>query len=240
MQILRELFNDIITSTLKTRAVAMSVFIKKRFKSSAIHNFSYNKLHEITGLHAETCKKYVKALKNLGLVEFVGNNKDILLFKTLHSRHERKNIKIDEIVGHTVKTIFYSLLAIFNVEIVRHKDFAKQVIAESTNGFNGIKKASRKAWYYGYKGKEFMDNGISFKTIANKLNCGIQKAQNIIKFAVEYCFLNKHHHAEQTNDIDAIRRFYNNPEDYTFATRHNLYIIKANSYTLGCRYTTDS
>lgn len=236
MNILRTTYYNIITVPLLARAVAMSLFVKKHIRSSAVNNFSYNKLHILTGLHINTCKAYVKALRKHGLAEFVGKGNSTLVFKRLHSRHGRKNVDIGEIVGDSVKEIAYQLYAIFNVEIVKHKEFAKHIIATAVNGYKHVKTAKRKARKYGY-GREFIENGLALKTIAKKLKCGLQKAQNIIKFCVKYGFLNKHHNIEQIYDQQAQLRYACFPDEYTFATKNNLYIVKANSYTLGNRYT---
>lgn len=214
----------------------MSLFVKRNIKSSAIPDFSYNKLHQLTRLHVNTCKRYLRVLLNMGLAEFVGKGNRTLVFKRISSRHERKNVSLGAIVGDTVKQIEYSLLAIFNVEIIKHKEFAKQVIATATNGHHKVKEAKRKARDCGY-GREFIDRGLSLKTIAKKLKCGLQKAQNIIKFCVKFGFLIKHRNFDQIYDPMARTVFCLFPNKYTFATKNNLYIIKANTYTLGSRYS---
>lgn len=217
----------------------MSLLVKSRIKSSAINNFSYNKLHIITGLHPYTCKRYVDILIGLKLAEFVGKDNITFVFRRLHSRHKKLNIDLGEITGKTIMDFAYHLYAIFNVEITKHKLFAKHIIATSTNGYKNVKEAKRKARKYGY-GREFIDNGISFKTIAKKLKCGLQKAQRIIKFCVKFGFLNLHHNIIQIHDKFAQSRFYFYPDNYTFATKHNLYIVKANTYSLGNRYSNES
>lgn len=238
MHIRRLTYYDIIIDPFKTRAVAMALFVKKRIRHSAINQFSYNKLHIITGLHSDTCKRYVAILIELGLAEFVGNGNNTLVFKRLHSRHDRLNVDLGDIDGKTIMDYAYHLYAIFNVEIAKHKLYAKHIIATSTDGHEGVREAKRKARKYGY-GREFIDNGISFKTIAKRLKCGLQKAQKIIKFCVKFGFLYVQHHVTQIYDKFAQSRFYYYPDDYTFATKHNLYIVKANTYSLGSRYSED-
>lgn len=238
MNIRRKIFYDIITDSLKTRAVAMSLFVKKRIKSSAVNNFSYNKLHSLTGLHAKTCQKYVGALLDMGLARFEGKDGNTLIFCSLQSRHDKNNIKLKEIIDNEVKTVAYQLLATFNAEIAKHKNYAKHIIATATDGHKHVKAAKRKARKYGY-GRVFKEYGLSFKGIARRLKCGIQKAQHVIKFCIEYGFLVKHKNYEQIYDQQAQLRFKLFPWKYTFATKNNLYIIKANIYTLGCRYDGD-
>ena len=236
MYIRRTTYYDIITDSILTRAVAMSLFVKTRIKSSAVNNFSYNKLHKITGLHQNTCKRYVDILIGLNLAEFVGKNNNTLVFRKLHSRHQKHNIDLGDIDGKTIMDFAYHLYAIFNVEITKHKLFAKHIIATSTDGYKHVKEAKRKARKYGY-GRDFIENGLSYKTIAKRLKCGIQKAQRIIKFCVDYGFLNIHHNITRIYDEFAQSRLYFYPNDYTYATTHFLYIVKANSYSLGSRYS---
>lgn len=213
----------------------MSLFVKKRICSSAINRYSDNRLHKITGLHANTCKKYIDILTELGLVEFIGRDGKTLVFKKLSSRHQRKNVDLGDIDGQSVMNIAYHLYAIFNVEIIKHKLFAKHTIETAKDGFRNIKAAKRKARKYGY-GREFIDNGLSFKTIAKKLKCGLQKAQNIIKFCCNKLFLIKHKHVTQIYDRYAQTTILFCPDEYTFATKEYLYIVNANSYELGSRY----
>lgn len=213
----------------------MSLFVKQRIKSSAVNNFSYNKLHKLTGLHINTCKRYVRILLNLGLARFDGNGNNTLVFCTLQSRHKNKNIDLKELVSDKISKIAYQLLAIFNVEIIQRKNWAKHIIATATNGFKHIKDAKRKVRKYGY-GREFIDYGLSLNKIAQKLKCGLQKAQNIIKFGIKYGFIVKHKNVIQIYNKAAKYIFSLFPHQYTFATENNLYIIQANSYSLGSRY----
>ena len=45
-----------------TKALALAIFVKNRIKSSTIQDFSYNKLHLLTGLHINTLKKRLDVL----------------------------------------------------------------------------------------------------------------------------------------------------------------------------------
>lgn len=215
----------------------MLVYLKRIFKASAIAKFSYNKLHLITGLHANTCRKYIHVLMQLGLAEFVGKDNRTLVLRRISSRHQSKNIYIGNVIGDTIKNIELSLLSLFNVEIVRHKLYAKQVIANANgecNDVNKIRQAKRKARDCSY-GREFVDNGLSLKSIAKRLKCGLQKAQNIIKFAIKHSYLNKQRNFKSFYDPMAQLVYALFPNKYTFATKNNLYIIEANTYTLGER-----
>ena len=51
-----------------TRAFALLLWVKSKFVSSTIVDFSYNRLHILTGLHINTIRKRIKTLKSLNLV----------------------------------------------------------------------------------------------------------------------------------------------------------------------------
>lgn len=234
MRIRRTLFYDIITDSTLTRAVAMALFVKYKIKSSAVNKFSYNKLHRLTGLHINTCRKYVRALQRMNLVRFDGKQHDTLVFCALHSRHKKNNIDIGEIIIPRIGKIAYQLLAIFNTDIIRHKLFAEHTISTALDGHTSrqVKAARRKARKYGY-GEKFIERGLSYKGIAKKLKCGLQKAQSIIEFCVKHGYLVKHRNFIQIYNQNAQTVYSLFPERYTFATKNNLYIVNANTYTLG-------
>lgn len=129
MQIRRTLFKDIITSTQNVRAIAMAVYIKRTCAASAIPNWSYNKLHNITGLHASTCRSYLQTLKDMGLVSFTGKNNNTIVFNSLASHSKRRNINLDVVVADSVKSIAYSLYSLLVALIQRSKDYVQQTIA---------------------------------------------------------------------------------------------------------------
>ena len=74
------------------KAVSMSLFLKKHAVSSAIHNYSVNKIRLLTGLSANVIKKHVDILLVYGLAEFVGKKKDIFILHTLKSSTKHRNV----------------------------------------------------------------------------------------------------------------------------------------------------
>lgn len=83
MEIRRKILNDMYCNPELRKAIAFSLFIKTRVKSSAVQRWSINKLHEITGVSACAVRKRIDTLKALGLVEFTGKNNRCLVFKSL-------------------------------------------------------------------------------------------------------------------------------------------------------------
>lgn len=85
MEIRRKILNDMYCHSELRKAIAFSLFIKTRVKSSAVQRWSINKLHEITGVSASAVRKRIDTLKALGLIEFTGKNSRCLVFKSLKS-----------------------------------------------------------------------------------------------------------------------------------------------------------
>jgi hypothetical protein len=167
------------------------------------------------------------------LMEIVGNN-HTLSFKSLKGRHDRRNIFLDDLVDYsTVKQIEYSLEALAIVLIILQKLYAKQVIETAYNGhcLADVKAARRTCRNRGY-GREFIDNGLSFKTIAKRLNVSIQKAFFITLFGENLGFFLRIKNVTQIYRRDAALAFANSGENYTFHTKNNLYKVGANRYEL--------
>lgn len=215
------------------KAFALALFIKNTIKSSTINDFSYNKLHIITGLHITTLKKRIETLKKLNLISYEGRNKQHLCIKSIISNRERRNYNIQDINFNSVKDIEDSLYIYLFVEIQRRKDFVKHTIEAAHNGHDlkTIKRAKRLCRRYGYDEK-YHEFGLSYKTIAKKLGICIQKAFRIVKLAVEWGFVKKYKRIEQIY-CRGIKKFSKYLEgDATFFTKDNAYIVLANAYSL--------
>lgn len=192
------------------KAIAFSLFIKTRVKSSAVQRWSINKLHEITGVSASAVRKRIDTLKALGLVEFTGKNNRCLIFKSLKSHTSHRNIAVPNIkfiqknnskknaYAQNVKFIEDTLSAMLIIDIQNRKNYAKQMIQQSQypNGLKELKAAKKACNRFGY-GDKFRENGISYKHIAKKLGMSIQKAFDLVKFAVENEILCKYRNIEK-------------------------------------------
>lgn len=224
------------------KALALFCALKETYKSSVIPNYTTDKIHKITGLHAKTINKRIDFLINLGYVEKI-TAKDgsvRLILNKVSAKHNNRNIDLNCVVVDSVKTIEKSLYAIYIGEIQKHKEYVRQTIYEAHNSYdlNKLKEAKKRSRGYGDK---FVDNGLSYKGIAKRLFCSIYKALDVVSFAVENEFLIKIKRQYQLFCRDAIRRFeYGKNEimNYMFATKNNLYCILANRYSLGKRLTT--
>lgn len=119
------------------KAIAFSLFIKTRVKSSAVQRWSINKLHEITGVSACAVRKRIDTLKALGLVEFTGKNNRCLVFKSLKSHTSHRNVLVPNIefisrndskknaYAQNVKFIEDTLSAMLIIDVQNRKNYAK-------------------------------------------------------------------------------------------------------------------
>ena len=178
------------------KAIAFSIFIKSRVVSSSVPHWTINKLHEISGVSATTVKKRLRILRQHNMISFIGKGNHCIVFNSLKSHTAHRNISIKDIdfisdsLSHknenaqNVKFIDNVLTTLLVVEIQNHKNFAKQMIQQSEQPENlkKLKEAKKVCNRFGYS-VEFIDNGISYKYMAQKIGCGIQKAFDIIKFA---------------------------------------------------------
>ena len=234
----RNIFNTISSDKAVVKALALAVFIKRRFQSSTIHNYTVNKLHELTGLHATTIRKRIGTLDELGFITRAGKNREHLVVTSMSSHNSRRNVDISSILCDNIQEIEKSLFAMAIVEIQKRKNFVKQVInlAYCTpNNLAECKNARRKCRELGY-GREYKEYGISYKRIAKKLGICLQKAINIVKFAIENEFLTVTKRCTQ-KFVPGVKSMQDCIElgKNTFCTNNNVYTVYANQYALGTR-----
>ena len=232
-RIRRKIFYKMYKNKSVTKALALAIFVKNRIKSSTIQDFSYNKLHLLTGLHINTLKKRLDVLKKMGVVEFIGTHKQHLCFKSIVSSCDHRNVSIKHGEFDTIKDIEMTLFAYLVVEIQRRKDFAKHTIQTARNGrdLEQIKEARRTCRRNGY-GEEYQEWGLSYKGIAKRLGVGVQKAFLVVKFAIEQGLVTKIKRQLQkfVKGIGAMCKSIDS--DFTFCTKDNEYYILANAYAL--------
>lgn len=234
------------------RALALSLWVKNRFMSSTINNFSYNKLHLLTGLHINTIKKRISTLKSLGLVRFEHGH---LVFSPLTSKSKflsydfkelqgmavsptekeimKKNKDTEKITTLLVRDFEKYLYSLQVVVIQRRKDFVKQTFEslKYPDTLEEYRKAKRICKRYGYHG-EYKEFGLSYKRIAKELDVSIQKAFDVVRFAVMNGILAKIRNQKQEYIKNAKKVIgkYLNDYTHTFCTKDNAYLILANVY----------
>ena len=117
-------------------------------------------------------------------------------------------------------------------EIQKHKDYAKHIIQkkEQPKNLQEFKAALSACKNAGWS-KSYVENGLSYSTIAKKLGVGMQKAFLLIKKAVEQKILKK------VNNIDKV--FYPGAiyiqdliKTYTYIYKDYIYKVNANTYII--------
>lgn len=228
----RSIYNSIVADKEAVKAIAMLVFIKSKFRSSVITNFSYYKLAKITSMHQETVKRRFKTLESMNLVERIGKHKQHVIFKKV--RAEISNVVITKIEKTTVKNIEVGLRSLFIVEKVRQKEYVKHHVKVSSRNTKTKKvKRSRKVCdENGYH--DFIDFGISYNYIAKKLRIGRNTTSNIIKYAESHNMIVKHNNVKHVGFMPNVAMLFVHEakDDSLFATRHNIYKKACNTYTL--------
>lgn len=217
------------------KALSLAIFVKNQIVSSTINNYTIDKLHILTSLHSTTIKKRLDTLKQMGLVKFVGKNKEHMIFESITSSSEHRNVYAEFVMFDNIKDIEKALYALLVVEIQKAKDFVKHTIQSMNNPSNldEHKKAKKICNRNGY-GNEYKEYGISYKYIAKRIGVCLQKAFNVVKFAIEKGFLNKFNRQKQefSYRIGCTSKYDEN-KDYTFCTLNNKYTILANVYSIG-------
>ena len=226
---------------LLVKAIAMAIFVKNHLREPRIKNYTPNRLRDfIKGhqrpLHHTTIRKYVNELLRAELARMEGSD---LIFCSLGDRRGKFNLSLGDTSRLTIAELENELLAAQVVLIVKRKEFAKHTIERATNpkrtkeGYEDFKRARQTCWQYGYT-REYHDYGLSYKTIARKLGIGLQKAEEVIRYATNHGLLVKHTHQEQiyAYGIGQAQKFVDQSHHSTFATKNNVYIVYANTYSL--------
>lgn len=234
----RKIFRNNIASSKARKALELYLFVKEKYVSSTINNFTYTKLSETTKLSRESLKKRIQTLKEMELVEFVGKNKQHLLFK--NARSKKSNVRIDKLDFSSIEALSDGLCALFLVEVQLQKEYVRQLLAKKENAKKGdnIRGINRKIRELGYVDRTFRDCGISYRYLAKKLGVGYSKVSALIKMAEKQDMVVKQKHIDLVYDAskEGTTGFYafNFVKDKKnkFATLKGIYSVHANSYLL--------
>ena len=213
------------------KALALSLYCKDELGIHYVKEFTYNKLHVLTGIHVNTLKKRIHTLMQVGLVFMEGKK---LVFNKVHKDNNRNNIILDTERIHTLKDYEYAIIS-WGIAIVQaNKNFVKSVIDKCTDPKNlkEYKSAKKLANAHGY-GRKFVDNGISYEYMANNFGISVKTACSVVKFAVKNLILRVKKNLEQIFVKAVNKTICKFNSEYTFSTKNNIYIVHANSYSLG-------
>lgn len=227
------------------KAIAFSLFVKSQVVSSTVQDWTINKIHTITGVSALAIRDRLRTLRELDLVEEIGAERKHLVFKSLKSHTSHRNASIPLVPFETnnkikkngkaqnIKQIENTLSAMLVIEIQNRKNFAKQMIRQkrNPNSLDSLKDALKACNRYVYSDK-FYENGISYKYIAKKLGVGLQKAFDIVSYAIKNQILSKKKNI-QKKYISCIKYIQDMIKpNYTYIKNNFIYKIRANSYTI--------
>lgn len=244
-QIRRRLLHQMYRNVRLKKAVAFSLFVKARVTSSTVNNWSVNKLHVLTGVSASAIRQRLSVLRELGLIEEIGKDRKHLVFKSLKSHTSHRNAIVPDIdftentnlkknvYAQKIKQLEDVLSTMLVIEIQNQKNYAKQMIQQSKHPKNltELKDAKKACKHFGY-GEKFSENGISYKYIADKLGVSLQKAFEVVNFAVKKQILCKYRNIEKRflSNIDYIKDMILN--NYTYIKKSIIYKVYANTYEL--------
>lgn len=174
--------------------------LERGFHYWRIRNFSYNKVHELTGLHANTIKTRLRTLERNGWARRQG--KDFVFdSKALKSSHQRNNYTLHEGFNRITELQDW-LLAHIIVHIQEAKERAKDIFGKATNpkDEDEMKWARRKAKERYPRQDHFADYGISYRCLV--MNTGVRKTKirSLLRFAEANGIIYRHRNTIMVNE----------------------------------------
>lgn len=232
------LYDEITKGMDYARAIAFSILVKQHdLVSSTIKGCTPNKLHEMTGLHPNTIKKYLLKLAEMNLID--EHRDGSIVFKSLSNKHKERNMP--PLDFNRLKTFGEIKYAVYTVAIMEKLKRMKHIEEKCNTRFNPTKnddlKAARKYCRKHKITKPFQDNGYSYDGIAKELNISSTTAEKIINFAVKHNFIEKHNRQIQVPDWNVAKKITNKTAFLEttgahFYTNNNIYKVLANGYTI--------
>lgn len=123
-KISRKIFNENISDADAVKALALLIFVKTKFPTSVVPNFSFYKMKKLTGLHINTIKERINTLGAMELIDMVGKYNQHMIFKKV--RAPKSNVNFSMIDTSSVKSIELGLRALFLQEKVCQKNLKCQ------------------------------------------------------------------------------------------------------------------
>lgn len=160
--------------------------LERGFHYWRIRNFTYNKVHELTGLHANTIKTRLRTLERNGWARRQG--KDLVFdSKALKSSHQRNNYTLHEGFNRITELQDWMLAHII-VHIQEAKECAKDIFGKVTNpkDRNELRRAKRIAKERYPKQDKFADYGISYRCLVMNMGVRRTKLRGVLRFAEQH------------------------------------------------------
>lgn len=239
------------------KAIALFIVLKSIYRAGGISNYSANKLRKVLGMHLDTLKRLMCELKDNGLCELVGKNKKSLRMRSIRTQWKDKDIDISFIkfslkrrengsyegVRYVIDKIAKELVAVYIMETNRRREYARRLVSSSVNPHSKdeMVKADKERRKRGY-GKRFVNKGVSYKGLGEKLGMSEQMAFYTVKYCVDNGILIKQNNIERIDTADKehlkemakiIRDKFGKNCEPTFVCGRFVYFVKANDYCGG-------
>ena len=187
------LFEECICDKNKGKALAMFIFLKRKYPASVIKNFSIEKIRKEVNSSHRVVARWFNILNTLGLCERNGN---IMYLKSIKS--QRLNHKLTKFDFSNVNSILNSLRCLYISHVQSQKDYYDKEKKAMLDLRNNTHKFISKKEYKRIKKLEFSnscgrimnfeDKGISYKYIAEQLNISNTTITQLINYGTEHQF----------------------------------------------------
>ena len=138
IEIKRSLQRKMVGRKEVAKAIALSLYVKSIVRSSTVKNFTYDKMRTLTGLGISSLRKRIDILKRLGLVSFIGKNKEHICFSSMTGSRKRTNIDISYFKYKNIKEVENSVFASLLIETLPSMRFAAPTTEEISKRLNEV------------------------------------------------------------------------------------------------------
>lgn len=238
MKLRRRTLNEIKGQPKLQKALAIALLVKSRLdRKQTIRDYNITKISDIAKVSPTTIKKYMPILKRMGLVALFGRNKQHITFRAVHSKTNNRNVDITQFKLDNFLNVLRSIQAYLAIAIQARKEYVKRTIQIANNPNNlkdykdarqEVKRLVRRGYLHDVK-QQYEEYGISYKRFAKEIGICERTAFDVIVFAISNGWLVKHKNVIQ---VYAPKVNYRKIKGFTFSTEDNLYIVKANTYTI--------
>lgn len=226
----------------QAKSIALLLFVRmyQNTNSRDAKDYTVNKLHEITHIHAETIKKRISFLEDMGLIGYSERKQIVFLKARAHNPIHNMTITIP--YNATIKDIEKIILAVRLQMKIRQKEYLRNVLSIARDGFTSDGKPARletikraKKWLrehcnIDWHKRGFVDYGWSYNAIAKYLGVSIKQVCEILKFAIRENFIVKHTHSMYKRISSKFELDY---IQHTFLLNNYSYKVYSNTYSLG-------
>lgn len=238
MKVRRAWINRATGSQRQQKALSAAIWLKHILPTSRLEHFSIGKLSRLSGISYRALKERLDIMLKNGYIHFEGTERNtVLVINKMTSKRHNRNVSIDSFDLTSYKTTYQSLRDLIAAKVQATKDNIRHLLqifhnpSKSTN-YRAVRRKVRHLVQCGVLKSmhdEYKEWGISLKRFAEKLGCCVRTAQKVVNDTVNRGWMTKTHNFEQ---VFAPCTFFIPVEGYTFTTKHNLYIVHANTYAL--------